>query len=456
MKRSLSEWLKWQEKLHLSEIDLGLERIGKVAKKLNLLNPNIPIITLAGTNGKGSSVALLESILRAQGYKTGAYTSPHLLRYNERIAIDNIPASDAQIINAFEQIDDAREDISLTYFEFGTLAAMLCFIEQKVDVIILEVGLGGRLDTSNLWDATLAIITGIAIDHVAWLGNNREKIAIEKSGIMRKSQPVISGDPNPPDSIQAEAQRIGATLYQFGNAFSYKKLNANDLNANAIDKNLKEQQWQWKGWETSWNNQQSITLPLPALQGEFQLNNAANVIAGLHTIKNLLPVSPGALEEGLKTVTLSGRMQILKKNPEWLLDVAHNPQSAEQLAEYLNKNPVTGKTHAIFSMLGDKDIKKVINLMDEHIDTWHITKLEGNRGLETSEINALLSKTLNTATNTPVENTTNNQSFNTSISHYQDFDAICKQLKKIAKNEDRVVAFGSFLVVSAVMEVCTN
>ena len=442
MKRSLSKWLEWQETLHLSEIDLGLERIGKVAKKLKLLTPSVPIITLAGTNGKGSSVALLESILRAQGYKTGAYTSPHLLRYNERIAINNIPASDNQIINAFEQIDDAREEISLTYFEFGTLAAMLCFIEQKVDVIILEVGLGGRLDASNLWDASLAIITGIAIDHVAWLGNDREKIGIEKSGIMRKNQPVISGDPNPPDSIKAEAQRIGATLYQFGKAFSYEKSDNN--------------QWQWKGWEASWNNQHSITLPLPALQGGFQLNNAANVIAGLHAIKALLPVSHSALEEGLKTVTLSGRMQVLKKNPEWLLDVAHNPQSAEQLAEYLNKNPVTGETHAIFSMLGDKDIKKVINLMDEHIDTWHITKLEGSRGLETSEINALLSNTLNTPTNTPVENTTNNQSFNTSISHYPNFDAICKQLKKIAKNEDRVVAFGSFLVVSAVMEVCTN
>lgn len=448
MKRSLSEWLEWQEELHLSEIDLGLERIGNVAKRLNLLSLITPIITLAGTNGKGSSVALLESILRAQGYKTGAYTSPHLLRYNERIAINNIPASDAQIISAFEKIDRAREDISLTYFEFGTLAAMLCFIEQKVDVIILEVGLGGRLDASNLWDATLAIITGIAIDHVAWLGNDREKIAIEKSGIMRKNHPVISGDPNPPNSIEAEAQRIGATLYQYGKKFSYEKCKKHHEN--------QHKEWQWKGWETSWNNQHSITLPLPALQGEFQLNNAANVIAGLHTIKGQLPVSADALKKGLTNVSLVGRMQVLKQNPEWLVDVAHNPQSAEQLVKYLKSNPAKGKTHAIFSMLNDKDIKKVITIMDEHIDTWHITKLAGNRGLETNEISALLNTALNAKTHKVIENTTNNQTFYTTINNYSDFKSICNQLKKNVKSEDRVVAFGSFLVVSAVIEVCTN
>ncbi len=441
MKCTLLEWLEWQEKLHLSEIDLGLERIGKVAKKLDLLSPSLPIITLAGTNGKGSSVALLESILRAQGYKTGAYTSPHLLRYNERIAINNMPASDTQIIAAFEKIDHAREEISLTYFEFGTLAAMLCFIEQKVDVIILEIGLGGRLDASNLWDATLAIITGIAIDHIEWLGNDRETIAIEKSGIMRKNRPVISGDPNPPDSIQAEAQRIGATLYQFGKAFSYKKL-----------KNTNNTQWQWKGWDASGDNQHTITLPLPALQGEFQLNNAANVIAGLQSIKDQLPVSPSALEQGLKNVTLVGRLQILKKNPEWLLDVAHNPQSAEQLAKYLKNNPVKGKTHAIFSMLGDKEIKKVITIMAETIDAWHITKLEGSRGLETQQLEAILKEALHKKT----KKTENNQPSKSNISSYNDFKSICQHLKKSIKNEDRVVAFGSFLVVSGVMEVCTN
>jgi len=442
MKRSLSEWLEWQETFHLSEIDLGLERIGKVAKQLTILNPNIPIITIAGTNGKGSSVAILESILRAQGYKTGAYTSPHLLRYNERIAINNIPANDAQIINAFEKINLARGDISLTYFEFGTLAAMLCFIEQKVDVIILEVGLGGRLDASNLWDATLAIITGIAIDHVAWLGNNREKISIEKSGIMRQQQPIISGDPNPPDSIKAEARRIGAKLYQFDSDFFYTK--------------VKDNQWQWKGWEPSWNNQQTITLPLPALEGEFQLNNAANVIAGLLTIKEQLPVSQSALADGLKKVSLTGRMQIIHKKPEWLVDVAHNPQSAEQLATYLKNNPVKGKTHAIFSMLGDKDIKKVVTLMDKHIDTWHITELEGSRGLKTSEISTILSKTLNNIVNKKIKKPMNNQSSNADIFCYNDFKSIYQHLKKSTKNEDRVVAFGSFLVVSGVIEVCTN
>lgn len=447
MKRSLSEWLSWQETLHLSEIDLGLERIGKVAKKLGILSPPFPIITVAGTNGKGSSVALLESVLRAEGYKTGAYTSPHIIRYNERIAINNLPCDDEAICSAFEKIDAARristhyglndkntnknnnksgnQDISLTYFEFGTLAAMLCFIEQKVDVAILEVGLGGRLDAANIWNASLAIITGIAIDHVSWLGDNREKIAIEKSGIMRQHRPVISGDPDPPATIATEADRLGAQLYQINRDFFYKTSKTRPA-------------WEWQGW----NKKQAITLPLPALSGDFQVNNAASVIAGLFAIKEQLPVSLEAMQTGLVKVRLPGRMQLIQTEPEWLLDVAHNPQSAAQLATFLKEKPVKGKTHAIFSMLADKDITQVLRLMDPLIDEWHLVELRGSRGLSITQLQQIVRKQMNI------------QASNRDLHLYKDFQNACQHLKKTINNEDRVVAFGSFLVVSGVLENC--
>lgn len=430
MKRSLSEWLSWQETLHLSEIDLGLVRIGKVAKTLGVLSPSFPIITIAGTNGKGSSVAILESILRAEGYKTGAYTSPHLIHYNERIAVNNTPLKDDKICSAFEKIDKARRDIegheiSLTYFEFGTLAALLNFIEEKVDVALLEVGLGGRLDAANLWDASLAIISGIAIDHVSWLGNDREKIAIEKSGIMRKQHPVVCGDVNPPSTIRSEAIRIGATLYQIGKDFSYNK--SNDRH-----------NWEWQGWDHS----QPLSLPKPSLSGDFQLNNAATVIAGLHSIKDQLPVSLSSLEKGLQNISLPGRMQILQKEPEWLVDVAHNPQSAQQLAEYLNHHPVKGKTYAIFSMLDDKDISQVLSFMGSLINEWHLVELKNNRGLKMNLLKNTLSKHFKKT------------SSHTYIYTHDNFQNTCHHLKKTTKNEDRVVAFGSFLVVSGVLENC--
>lgn len=430
MKRSLPEWLSWQEKLHLSEIDLGLDRIGKVAKALGVLSPEFPIITVAGTNGKGSSVALLESILRAQGHKTGAYTSPHLIHYNERIAINNHPLEDEKICAAFEKIDQARRniegnDISLTYFEFGTLAAILNFIEEEVDVAILEVGLGGRLDAANLWDASLAIITGIAIDHVSWLGNNRDKIAIEKAGIMRDQRPVISGDTKPPETIRSEANRIGAKLYQINKEFSYKKAQKGNT-------------WEWNGWQEN----QVLTLPLPSLSGDFQINNAATVIAGLYAIKNQLPVSPKALEQGLQNISIPGRMQIIQRKPEWLVDVAHNPQSAEQLAEYLKTNPVEGRTYAIFSMLDDKDVSQVISLIGSLINEWHIVELQSNRGLKIDQLKNKLNKQQDKS------------SFQADIHTHNNFQNVCHHLKKTTKNQDRVVAFGSFLVVSGVLENC--
>jgi len=417
MKKTLAEWLSWQEMLHLSEIDLGLDRIRKVAKKLDLLPPTFPIITVAGTNGKGSTVALFESILNAQGYKTGSYTSPHLIEYNERIKLNAVNAKDDLIVEAFEEIDEARADISLTYFEFGTLAAMLLFIKQKVDVAILEVGLGGRLDASNLWDTSLAIITNIGIDHVDWLGDNREVIAVEKSGIMRKGIPAICGDLDPPNNIAKEAQRIGANLYQINHDFSYQKNN--------------DDTWAWKGFN------KNHTLPLPALAGGFQLNNAATVLAGLQLVNDILPTTQEAIKQGLKEVSLIGRLQTIRHNPEWLIDVAHNPHAAKQLAKHLQTHPIKGKTIALFSMLKDKDIQQVVAVMDQYIDVWHIVELEGSRSTQLSELKEII----------------NEQNPDKTVVTHQSFSNAKNPIKTSSNLQDRVVAFGSFLVVSELIKL---
>ncbi len=420
--RSLQDWLTWQEKLHFSEIDLGLERIKKVASKLNLLSPSFPIITVAGTNGKGSSVAILEAILKAQGYKVGSYTSPHLVEYNERIKIDGKNASDKQIISAFERIDKERDKTSLTYFEFGTLAAMQYFVDENVDVAILEVGLGGRLDASNLWNTSLAIITSIAIDHVDWLGNDREVIAVEKSGIMRQSIPVICGDPEPPKSIETEAQRIGASLLQLKKDFFFEP-----------DNNPAKSSKQWR----LSIHDSTITLPKPSLSGEFQLNNAATVITGLNSISSLLPVTQQSIEEGLTNVEVLGRLQIIHRSPEWLLDVAHNPHAAKELAIYLEKKPVKGKTYALFSMLKDKDIKQVLSLLNNSINEWHIIALEGSRGISLEELVLIIKQ----------------QGITNTVITHASFEDAYRSLKKYANFEDRVVAFGSFLVVSQILKI---
>ena len=417
MKKTLAEWLSWQETFHLSEIDLGLDRIRKVATKLDLLSPTFPIITVAGTNGKGSTVALFESILNAQGYKTGSYTSPHLNEYNERIKLNAINAKDDLIVEAFEEIDNARGDISLTYFEFGTLAAMLLFIKQNIDVAILEVGLGGRLDASNLWDTSLAIITNIGIDHVDWLGDDRDIIAIEKSGIMRKDIPAICGDLNPPDNIAKEARRIGANLYQISHEFSYHK---NDDNT-----------WIWEGFN------KKHTLPLTALAGAFQLNNAATVVAGLQIVNNLLPVTQESIKQGLKKVSLTGRLQTIHHNPEWLIDVAHNPDAAKQLAKHLQTHSINGKTIALFSMLKDKDIQQVVSIMDQYIDAWHIVELEGSRSTKLCELKEIINK----------------QNPDKTVVTHQSFSDAIKSIKTSSNLQDRVVAFGSFLVVSELIKL---
>ena len=418
MSRTLSEWLDWQEKLHLSSIDLGLDRVSKVAERLSLSTLLMPVITVAGTNGKGSSVAMLDSIYRQASYKTGCYTSPHLIRYNERIAIDGKPTSDEDICEAFAAIDSARGEISLTYFEFGTLAAAYLFNKHQVDVAIFEVGLGGRLDAVNLWDTDLALISNIDIDHIDWLGDDREQIGVEKAGIMRKGKTIVSGDPAPTLSISSEAKRIGAPLLQQGIDFSWEHSEGEVV------------------WHLTSTSGGTLVLPLPSLQGRFQLNNASMVVTAVQSFQHILPVETTHIKEGLKKASVIGRLQKLGENPELLVDVAHNPQSAQALADYLRDNPTSGKTVALFSALADKDLNGILKPLSESFDAWHIVPLEGPRAQDTQQ---LLEKM---------------QVFGVkgALKAYPEFNPVIKMLQNTLNCEDRVVAFGSFLVVSGFMQ----
>ena len=423
MPRTLSKWLNWQQNLHLSSIDLGLERVGLVAKRLKLSNLPFPIISVAGTNGKGSSIAMLQSIYQKAGYKTGVYTSPHLLRYNERIVIGGEEVSDRDICEVFEKINQARAETTLTYFEFGTLAAACLFVQAQIDIAIFEMGLGGRLDAVNLWDADLALITTIAIDHENWLGNTREKIAIEKAGIMRPNQPVICGDKKPPVTIASEAKRIGAKLLQRNQDFSLV---------------LPQSQQTTKTWQWLDNREnKSLKLPFPSLKGNFQLDNAANVITGIMQLQRQLPVSLETIKKGLSHSVLAGRLQIISICPEILLDVAHNPQAAEQLALYLHNNPISGKTIALFSVLNDKDLKGITAPFNSLIDQWYIISLEGERGQCATQLKSKLEKLGINNTNRVNNN----------------FKKTMQDLINTLECKDRLVVFGSFLLVSSVLKL---
>ncbi|HEC04996.1 MAG TPA: bifunctional tetrahydrofolate synthase/dihydrofolate synthase [Thiothrix sp.] len=444
---SLNEWLDWQESLHWTDIDLGLNRIRKVAERMQLLTCSFPIITVAGTNGKGSTVAFLEAILLAAGYRTGSYTSPYLYRYNERIKLSAKDTEDALICTAFEAIDNARagtnsddagkneEDISLTYFEFATLAAMWIFKQQKVDVAILEVGMGGRLDAVNLWDADVAIITSIGIDHVKWLGDNREDIGFEKSGIMRSGKPVVSGDPKPPVSIAKHATDIKAILYQVGEHFLWN-LEANDWHLTIADSSKTE----------------LTALPFPALKGNFQFNNAAVAITALFLLKDKIATNERSIRDGLQQVRLLGRLEQIQTAPDIILDVAHNAHAAKQLAQWLSENNVAdlseqklernpeenridnqlGKTYALFSMLDDKDIGEVVAVMHPHIDEWFVSSLDDPRGLQVDDV---------------VHKMQQVKVIGSRIHPFDTLQEAWKACKLQLKPADKVIVFGSFLVL---------
>lgn len=430
---SLQKWLDWQEGLHPSAIELGLERVTKVFNRLHPTLPSIPVITVAGTNGKGSSVALLESIYQNAGYKTGAYTSPHLLRYNERIHLNGEEVSDETICEAFERIDQARlssagfngssyddnEEISLTYFEFGTLAALDIFYREKPDVIILEVGLGGRLDVVNIIDADVALITSIGIDHIAWLGNDRETIAKEKAGIMRKGLPAIFSSPDMPKSIAESANKIGAILYQRGVDFDWKK-------------GMGYAAWDWKS-----DKQQRTALPHPNLRGEHQLDNAAGALMALELLANRLPVNQKQIKDGLLSVSVAGRFECQFGEPMHILDVAHNEDSMARLSELLNLQVCGGNNVAVLGMLEDKLHAESLAVMMPEIAHWYIADLDVPRGAKAEQLATTLK----------------NLDENTKVTCFTRVQQALEAADSAAESGDRVIIFGSFHTVELAMRV---
>jgi dihydrofolate synthase/folylpolyglutamate synthase len=355
----LSDWLMYLETLHPKAIDLGLERVSLVAQKLKLLPWTCPTITVTGTNGKGSCVAILESVLSASGYRVGAYTSPHLFNYNERIRIQGQPVSDNDICRVFERIETARADISLTYFEFGTLAALLLFQEAKLDHVILEVGLGGRLDAVNIIDADIAIITTIALDHQDWLGPDRESIGREKTAIARPNKPIICGDFDIPASVRNYANQLAAPLYCQGIDFGYT-----DSHSDRIAD--REQTWSWWG-----SSRHLFNLSLPVLELQ-NVSTALKAIEFLEVGGMEFKISQKIIEQALRKIQLAGRFQVIEGSVTHIFDVAHNPAAALCLAERLFKTPCKGRTLAVVAVSLGKDHNGIFEALGERVQDWYV------------------------------------------------------------------------------------
>lgn len=407
---TVSEWLAYIEALHPKSIAMGLDRVKTVADKLQL-NPKFPIITVAGTNGKGSVCAMLSQIYVQSGFSVGCYTSPHLLRYNERVSINNQSISDDDLCNAFAAVEAARGDVALTYFEMGTLAAMWHFCRANLDVLILEVGLGGRLDAVNVFEPTCAIVTTIDLDHMEYLGDTREKIGFEKAGVFRANKLAICGDENPPVSLLNYAKKIGANLQLINRDFTVKKTA--------------------QGWQYSAGAMQ-LQLPNLGLAGDFQLVNAACVVNAIQHLNDILPMPQANIYEALRGVKLTGRFQQIHAQPEILVDVAHNPHAARSLAHNLQAAPCTGRTLAVFAMLADKDIEGVISAVESHVDAWYVADIHAARGAKANDLQRILLK----------------HAKKSSIQLFANVDAAIDAAYKIAAKNDRIVVFGSFYTVA--------
>ncbi|MGV6809630.1 MAG: bifunctional tetrahydrofolate synthase/dihydrofolate synthase [bacterium] len=426
-RKSLTEWLAWKTQRTAGNIDLGLARVQQAAQRLNLTQPSFPIITVAGTNGKGSSVAFLNAILSAAGYRVGAYTSPHLFNYRERIQVQQVMLDEAWWCAAFEAIEQCCHDLKLTDFEYDTLAAMWLFHQHVVDVAILEVGLGGRLDATNVWNADFALITNIGLDHTEWLGDNRESIAYEKSGIMRQGQTVICGDVNPPKTIAEYAAQCGATLYQCGKDYQHQLNTSVELAQNDVQAS---DTWSAHLPQTVYDG-----LPKPALNGNMQYYNATNVIMLLHcaTEQRYLSINPQHITQGLQTASLQGRLQCVQQQPNVYMDVAHNADAVEELANFLKNQKKTGKTRAIFSILADKDVQSVVACIAPQIDEWHVAPLNHSRAMPIKKITTTLQ----------------NQAALPPCYCYNNLQEALKIVLDVSEPHDKVVIFGSFLVVSS-------
>jgi len=366
----LQSWLSWLETLHSSGVELGLERIAAVWSRLQRDPVACPVITIAGTNGKGSCATMLESIYRAAGYRTACYTSPHLLRYNERIRLDGLAIRDAALCAAFERVDRARGASILSYFEFGTLAALDLFVRAQPDVAILEVGLGGRLDAVNILDPDVAVMTTIGMDHTAWLGDTLDQIAAEKAGIFRPHRPAIVGHRTPSRALLERSETFDCNLFVLGRDFDWEDAGPT---------------WRWSGPELVWAG-----LPAPALRGIFQRDNAATVLMAVACLNPRLPVVPPHLGLGLQQAHLPGRFQIVPGAVTWLLDVAHNAQAAATLAVNLRAFDCPGRVHAVFGVLQDKDPRAIAEPLAGQVDAWYLGQSTDPRALPTADLRAEL------------------------------------------------------------------
>lgn len=411
--RNLTQWLTYLEQLHPNTIDMGLERLEKVANRLQLTRPAPLVITVTGTNGKGSTCAFIASLIQQQGLNVGVYSSPHLLHYEERISINNTPVTEAMLCEAFAKIESARGEISLTYFEFGTLAAFLLFEQANLDAVILEVGLGGRLDAVNLIDADIAVVTSIGIDHQEWLGSTRESVAFEKAGIFRANHPAVCGDTNPPLTLIEQAQEKQAPLFVRNKDFSIQKFVSH---------------WQWQGTTKSGKTIELNNIPLL----DLPIDNAAVALQVFALLD--LPWHFESINNALINTKLLGRLQKQSiyfngKQIDLLLDVGHNPHAAIFLANYL-KNDTVKKRYAVFGLLADKDLEGVITPLAPLIDDWAVAPLQCPRSNTGQTLADALEKHTDQVTITP------------SID-----DALMTQLNK-AQAHDEIVIFGSFYVVS--------
>jgi dihydrofolate synthase / folylpolyglutamate synthase len=414
---TLQEWLAYCESLHPTAIDMGLERVRAVAER-TILRFECPVITVAGTNGKGSTCAMLEAILQQAGWRTGVYTSPHLVHFEERCRIHGETVQAQALVPHFKRVEAARREISLTYFEFTMLAITSLMAESKLDVAILEVGLGGRLDAVNIIDTDCAVITSIDLDHQALLGNDRESIGREKAGIMRTGKPAIVSDPMPPQSVIDRATEIGADLWTLGRDFNFSG-----------DK----QQWAWAG-----RGRRYAGLAYPALRGANQLLNASGVLAALESLRDKLPVTAQAVRNGLALVELPGRFQIVPGQPVLVLDVAHNPHSVAALAANLDAMGFYPTTHGVFGAMADKELGPMLAKMGPLVDRWYFTDLPTPRADSAAHLEAQWQA--------------QEKRRDVAASTHANPMAALQAAVAAADPADRIVVFGSFYTVGGVLE----
>lgn len=418
--RSRDQWLSFIESCHPQSIALGLDRVRAVSERLHQKQA-CPLFIVAGTNGKGSTCALLESVLRCAGYRTGMHSSPHLLHYNERVRINGVMVDDEALCEAFDRVDRARQGIALTYFEFGVLAAWEMLSAAEPDVLILEVGMGGRLDAVNIYEPDCALITPIDMDHMAYLGNTREAIGYEKAGIMRAHKPVVCTDAHPPESLCRHAQSVGADLLRIGQDFGADEMG---------------QQWQyWRQDQQTGARKIRSGLPMPALRGAGQISNACGVIAALECMRDILPVSNQEIRRGLLDVVWPGRFQVLPGRPQVILDVAHNPQAARALASALAGLPPARRTWAIVGILRDKDIEGILAPLLGLVTDWLPCTLDGERGQEAEVLAEKL------------------RGYGARVTRCDDASpaGAWMHAQQQAQQDDRIVVFGSFLTVAAAL-----